>query len=127
MNEKGLYVADLVAGDQEKTNQQRSRINLTTSLAIRVLLDKCATVDEAAALLDSIDMHSDIGYSHHLAISDASGKSIVVEWVNNEMAVAESTLCTNHYICDTEKKGQAQWGEDSFRRLKLLAAHEKAT
>ncbi len=119
-NEKGLYVADLVAGDQDVTNQQTDRTDVTTTTAIRVLLDKAATTAEAVALLGQWDMHSDAGFAHHLAISDAQGHSVVVEWVDNEMVVAQTAICTNHYVADTRKKDSSLYFEDSHRRYDLL-------
>ena len=116
MNEKGLVVSDLVAGDHTKTNQKTGRTNLTTTSAIRVLLDKAANVEEALQLLESCDMHSDIDFSHHLAISDAKGKSVVVEWVDNKMLVEESPLCTNHYLAESRMKDYSIYSEDSHRR-----------
>ena len=116
MNEKGLVVADLVAGDHTKTAQHTGRPNITTTSAIRVLLDKAANVKEALALLESFDMHSDIDYSHHLAISDAAGGSVVVEWVDNKMLVAETPLCTNHYLAESRLKDYSIYSEDSHRR-----------
>ena len=120
INEKGLFVADLVAGDQDVTNQQTDRTDVTTTTAIRVLLDKAATTDEAVALLAQWDMHSDAGFSHHLAISDAEGHSVVVEWVDDEMVVAPTAICTNHYLADTRKKNTSLYFEDSHRRYDLL-------
>lgn len=119
-NEKGLFVADLVAGDQDVTNQQTDRTDVTTTTAIRVLLDKAATTDEAVALLAQWDMHSDAGFAHHLAISDAEGHSVVVEWVDDEMVVAPTAICTNHYLADTRKKNTSLYFEDSHRRYDLL-------
>ena len=116
MNEKGLVVADLVAGDHTKTDQHTGRTNVTTTSSIRVLLDKAANVEEALRLLESYDMHSDIDYSHHLAISDASGRSVVVEWVDNKMLVVESPLCTNHYLAESRMKDYSLYSEDSHRR-----------
>ncbi len=116
MNEKGLVIADLVAGDHTKTAQHTGRTNITTTSAIRVLLDKAANVKEALTLLESFDMHSDIDYSHHLAISDATGRSVVVEWVDDKMLVAESPLCTNHYLAESRLKDYSIYSEDSHRR-----------
>ena len=116
MNEKGLVVADLVAGDKTKTDQRTERADLTTTSSIRVLLDKAANVEEALRLLESYDMHSDIDYSHHLAISDATGRSVVVEWVDNKMLVIESPLCTNHYLAESRMKDYSLYSEDSHRR-----------
>jgi penicillin V acylase-like amidase (Ntn superfamily) len=81
-----------------------------------VLLDKAANVEEALKLLESCDMHSDIDFSHHLAISDAMGRSVVVEWVDNKMLVAESPLCTNHYLAESRLKDYSIYSEDSHRR-----------
>jgi len=105
MNEKGLVVADLMAGDDEETHQKTDKPDLTTTTAIRVLLDRAANVDEAIELLKQYDMNSSIGAAHHFAIADKSGKSAVVEYVNGEMLVAETNIVTNHYLADSPKKG----------------------
>ena len=52
--------------------------------AIRMILI-IVNVDEALALLEQYDMNSDIGTAHHYAIADASGRSVVVEYVDGEM------------------------------------------
>ena len=96
MNDQGLVVADLIAGDSEETRQQTEKPDLTTTTAIRLLLDKAADVDEAIALLGQYDMNSSIGSAHHLSIADAGGKSVVVEYVNDEMLVTETKEVTNH-------------------------------
>ena len=99
LNEKGLAVADLMAGDDAVTHQESGKPALTTTSAICYLLKNAATVDEALELLRGVDMHSDIGAAHHYAISDASGRSVVVEYVDNRMEVVESPAVTNHYLC----------------------------
>ena len=48
-------------------------------------------------------MHSDIGAAHHYAISDATGRSVVVEYVNNRMEVVESATVANHYLCEAKR------------------------
>ena len=100
INEKGLAVADLMAGDEAVTHQESGKPALTTTSAISYLLKNAATVDEALELLRGIDMHSDIGSAHHYAIADASGKSVVVEYVDNEIVVVDSPAVTNHYLCE---------------------------
>lgn len=121
MNEKGLVVADLMAGDKEETHQQTNKPDLTTTTAIRLLLDQAANVDEAVALLGRYDMNSSIGSAHHLSIADASGRSVVVEYVNGEMYVTETKIVTNHYLTDCEKKGVGS--EQSHIRFDTLAAY----
>ena len=100
INEKGLAVADLMAGDDAVTHQETGKPALTTTSAISYLLKNAATVDEALELLRGIDMHSDIGSAHHYAMADASGKSVVVEYVDNEFVVVDSPAAANHYLCE---------------------------
>ena len=121
MNEKGLMVADLMAGDKEQTHQQTEKPDLTTTTAIRLLLDQAATVDEAVVLLGQYDMNSSIGSAHHLSIADASGKSVVVEYVDGEMLVIETKVVTNHYLADCEKQGVGS--EQSHLRFNTLTAY----
>ncbi len=99
MNEKGLCIADLICGlKPDETHQTGKAGNLTTTSAIRLLLDKAADVDEAIELLSQYNMHASVGMSHHLAIADTSGKAVVVEYVNQEMKVIETNIVTNHAL-----------------------------
>lgn len=120
MNSEGLVVADLMAGDDEETHQQTSKTALTTTTAIRLLLDRAADVDEAIALLEQYDMNSSVGRAHHLSIADAHGKSVVVEYVDGRMLVTDTKVVTNHYLTDCEKQGVGS--EQSHQRYDTLAA-----
>ena len=66
-------------------------------------------------------MNSSIGSVHHLSIADASGKSVVVEYVDGKMLVTETKVVTNHYLADSEKQGVGS--EQSHLRFDALAAH----
>ena len=57
MNEKGLAVGVLLI-DTTPTNQNTKKVDITTTTAIRLMLDKAKNVDEALELLSSYDMHS---------------------------------------------------------------------
>ncbi len=118
MNEKGLMVADLIAGDKEETHQESEKPDVTTTLAIRLMLDQCATVDEAIELLNKYDMNSDIGAAHHYSIADATGKSVVVEYINGEMVVTKADVVTNHYLSNCDKQGIGS--EQSHDRYSVL-------
>ena len=114
-------VADLIAGDKEETHQQTAKPDLTTTTAIRLLLDKASNVDEAIALLAQYDMNSSIGSAHHFSIADAGGKSVVVEYVGGEMLVTETKVVTNHYLSDCDKQGVGS--EQSHVRFDTLSAY----
>ena len=122
MNEKGLVVADLMAGDNEETHQKTDRPDLTTTTAIRLLLDRAANVDEAIGLLGQYDMTSSIGSAHHFSIADASGRSVVVEYVDGEMLVTSTKVVTNHYLGEGPKQGIGS--EQSHVRYDTLSAFE---
>ncbi len=118
INEKGLCVADLIAGDNEVTRQNTEKPDLTTTSAIRLLLDRASNVEEALKLLEEYDMNSSIGMAHHLSISDKEGNSVVVEYVKGEMIVTETDTVTNHYLAEGEKFGVGN--EESHRRFEKI-------
>lgn len=78
VNEKGVSIAVLTL-DSEPTNQDTGREKITHSLAIRMVLDSCATTQEAVDLLSKYDMLAVNGRDYHLFINDASGDSRVLE------------------------------------------------
>ena len=117
INEKGLAIADLMAGDTIQTHQRTSKPDLTTTAAISYMLKNAANVDEALKLLKGIDMNSDIGSAHHYAIADASGRSVVVEYVDNKMVVTESPAVANHYLCEQKLNVGLTEGDDRYDRL----------
>ena len=98
MNEKGLCVADLMVSREEGVDQNTDKPDITITSALRLLLDKAANVDEAIALLSQYDMHFSLGRAQHFSISDATGRSVAVEWKNGEMVVTDTPVVTNFYL-----------------------------
>ncbi len=88
INEAGLAVGVLLI-DTEPTDQQTDKVDITTTTAIRMMLDGCATVDEAVALLERYDMHASANRCYHFQIADASGASVIVEYIGDEMSVLD--------------------------------------
>ena len=105
MNEKGLAVAVNMIEDEDIINQETDKPDLTTTTVVRLLLNKAATVDEAIELLKKYDVHSSMNLMVHFVLSDNTGKSVVVEYVNNEMQVIEDNVVTNFYLAEGEKYG----------------------
>lgn len=117
INEKGFAIADLMAGDNVETHQNTSKPDLTTTAAIPYMLKNAANVDEALKLLEGIDMHSDIGSAHHYAMADATGKRVVVEYVDNKMVVVESPAVANHYLCQQKLNAGLDEGDNRYTTL----------
>lgn len=118
MNEKGLCIADLMAGDGEVTHQDTDKPDITTTAAIRLILDHAASVDEATNLLGQYDMNSSIDSAHHFAIADSTGRSVVVEYIGGEMVVTDTNIVTNFYLSPGEKYGVGS--EESVSRFNTL-------
>jgi len=118
MNEKGLCVAVLMIEDRPGFDQQSEKNNLTTTTAVRLLLDKTATVEEAVELLETYDLLASAGMMIHFAIADASGRSVAVEYIDNEMNVIETPIVTNFYLTEGEKYGVGT--EESKLRYQIL-------
>ena len=87
--------------DTKPTNQNTKKLDITTTTAIRMMLDKAKNVDEALELLSSYHMHSSANSCYHFQICDASGKSVVVEYVDNEMKVVypdKNYQCATNFL-----------------------------
>ncbi len=105
MNEKGLCVSVNMIEDGDTIRQETEKTDVTTTTAIRLLLDRAATVEEALSLLEQYDLHSSMSFMVHFAIADASGRSVAVEYVDNGMVVIETPVLTNFYLAEGEKHG----------------------
>lgn len=121
LNEKGLAVGVLLI-DTEPTDQQTDKPDITTTTAIRLLLDRAATVDEALALLSQYDMHASANSCYHFQIADASGRAVVVEYIGDTMNVVESPRATNFLLTP----GDWDFGTGQDRFEALTAAMEAA-
>ncbi len=89
MNEKGLTVA-LLAVPEVQIKNDSSKITLNTTTTIRLILDKASNVDEAIELLRKYNIYfSGDVYCHYL-IADSTGKSVIIEYYDNEIQVIET-------------------------------------
>lgn len=119
VNEKGLSVGVLLI-DTESTHQQTDKVDITTTSAIRMLLDRAATVEEAVAMLEQYDMHASANSCYHFHIADANGGSVVVEYVDNVMSVIDSDAATNFLL--TPGEYDFGGGQDRFEILESTLA-----
>ncbi len=101
VNEKGVSIAVLTL-DSEPVHQNTGKPVISTSLAIRLVLDRAATTEEAVELLRSYDMVASAGRDYHFYITDASGDGRVIEYDINgeprELIDTPSEAVTNFFI-----------------------------
>lgn len=105
MNEAGLAVSVNMIQDSAAIEQNTEKPDITTTTAIRLLLDKAGNVEEALELLGQYDLHGSMGMMIHFAIADSTGRSVAVEYVDNEMIITETPVLTNFYLTEGEKQG----------------------
>jgi penicillin V acylase-like amidase (Ntn superfamily) len=101
MNQYGVAVADMsVRGVKAPFDPDKP--SLIHSLAMRLILDYAKNTEEAVELLKRYNVHF-VGETCHLMIADASGKSLVVEFIDGELKATPTEenwqVCTNHQIC----------------------------
>ena len=128
INEKGLAVGVLQL-QAPATAQDNGKPDVGTTLAIRAMLDKCATVDEAVEWLKGVDMYAAAKGCYHFQIADATGKSVVVSYVDNEMIITEKEngfiAATNFYLHDVPFEYDAQ-GLDRYEILEKTLTEKES-
>ena len=118
MNEKGLCVSVNMIQDNATISQDTGKPDITTTTAIRLMLDKAATTEEALDLLRQYDLHASMNYMVHFAIADSEGNSVAVEYIDNEMIVTRTPVLTNFYLAEGEKNGVGT--QQSHTRFEIL-------
>lgn len=125
MNEQGLCLSVNMIQDSSTINQNTEKPDITTTTAIRLLLDKAANVEEAIDLLKRYDLHSSMGMMVHFALADSTGKSVVVEYVDNKIIVTDTPVVTNFYLAQGEMYGIGT--SQSHARYKILNSQLEIT
>lgn len=88
VNEKGVAMA-LLAVPQVQIDNDENKVTLNTTTAIRLVLDKAATVDEAVELLRNYNIYFSADVNCHYLIADAAGRSVIVEYWDGKLQTVE--------------------------------------
>ena len=110
INEKGLCTS-IMALPKQASQQDTPKHDVGTTIIMRLWLDRCATVSEALALLETVDVRHDaaVGSGYHYMLADAGGDCAVVEFDKEDgwktMIVrkdpeAKYMLVTNHLLSE---------------------------
>ena len=108
MNEKGLCIS-IMALPKQPAWQDTGKPIAGTSILMRLILDRCATVDEALALVESVDVRHDqtAGGGYHYLVADAAGNCAAIEFdlfdgwktmILRKSPEQNSMLMTNHLL-----------------------------
>ncbi len=118
INEKGLYVS--IQRVDIKEGEQPARFPAGSSMLLRHMLDDCANVDEAVRKTETGILVPEDWQDCHFMVSDASGRSLVIESRNSMISVIPSDVCTNFYLASDDM-------EDSYRNGELREEAVKMT
>ncbi len=106
LNEMGVSIAVLTL-DSKPTRRHTGKPALSTPLAIRLVLDRAATTQEAVDLLSHYDMYATNGRDYHFYITDAEGDGRIVEYdcdsTKRPMVVTPTRSVTNFFIMHNDK------------------------
>ena len=120
MNEYGVAVSDMTVKNV-RTPDDPAKPNIIHSAAMRLILDYAKTTDEAVELLKQYNIHF-VAETCHLMIADATGKSVVVEFIDGQLRPTTTheswQICTNHEICGKSEAENCK----SCGRYKLASA-----
>ena len=126
INEDGFAIGVLSLNEAPTMQDNPTKKNINTTVAIRLLLDNASTVDEAIALLDQYNMrmfNTDDKHNYHYLMADAKGDFAIVEYTRNpseqfptRMEVLrhnDNLRCvTNFYVSPTMAGTNDGWGSD---------------
>ena len=98
VNEKGVscgiymsYQGDRIQDEGEEyqyevvaTNQDTDKPDITSTTMLRMVLDYADSVESAVEMIKKYDLHDSASTSFHYMIADASGKSAILEWVEQD-------------------------------------------
>lgn len=112
------------AAEAQRTAPGKTPLNFTA--AIRLLLDRAASVKDAVRLLGEYDLCiPGGGQLFHFAMADRSGESVVAEFIGGKMFITATPAVTNFYLTPNEVSGTDKYGigtDQSVERYKTLLA-----
>ena len=124
VNEDGFAIG-VLALNETPAKQERNKTPISTTVAMRMLLDRASTVKEALDMLDEYDinMESTGRSSYHFFMADATGDYAIVEYtydgVHENPCIRETlrgndTLrcVTNFYVSPTMVGTTDGWGSN---------------
>lgn len=113
MNEKGLAMG------YNFINRRGTGDGFLCNMIGRIILETCANVEEAIALLKEIPHRISFSY----ALIDPNGEAYIVEASPRNVIARKSTISTNHFEVLAEENRYRM--EDSIRRQEKLKGEEK--
>ena len=108
INEKGLCTS-IMALPKQPSRQDTEKHDVGTTVIMRLFLDRCATVQEALDLLETVDVRNDeaVNSGYHYMVADAGGDCAIIEFdkedgwktmILRKDPAENAMLVTNHLL-----------------------------
>ena len=99
MNEQGLAIGMMALSTADGPDDPQKQ-TVGSLMIIRLMLDQAKDVDEAIALFEKVNIDFQGGPPLHYFITDRSGRSVVVEFVDQKLSVLpnSSTLAGGNQL-----------------------------
>ena len=125
MNAKGVAIAAVFI-PQAEAPYDPSKIKINQLIAMRLVLDKAASVAEAINLLGQHNIFFEVGAFVQYHIADASGRSVIVGFASGEIKITEVTepyqVCANFAAYNPEiRAGVCEFERHDKAKAKLEA------
>ena len=127
MNEKGLYIEANMRDEQPKetgisistgTNPD-ANVSLSFPALVRYLGERCATVDEALELANSLNVYGmsngKVNWGGGYLMADATGHYGILELVDNKLIWTDGQNCQANFYINDEYKDKAILGSGTGR------------
>lgn len=129
INEDGFAIGVLSLNEPPTTQTDATKKNISTTVAIRMLLDRASTVKQAVQMLQQYNMrmkNTDNKHNYHFFMADATGDYAIVEYTRDpsnpgdslptrmEVLTGNDTLrcVTNFYVSPTMVGTNDGWGSN---------------
>ena len=127
MNDQGLFVGIAMVSPVD-IPEDPDQETLTGVQMVRRLLDTCATVPEALALVHRYNVDFFPGPHLHFLVADKSGESLVVEFTETGVQTVQSTgyACATNFVMNEAEKDEWVGRCHRFDTLREAAAEDGA-
>jgi hypothetical protein len=125
MNEYGLTIG-MAAVNESVAGYDPSKPTIDSLSIIREVLDHASTTDEAVTIFSQYNIDFTGGPPIHYLIADSRGQSVLIEYIDSQMAVLPNEyawhLATNHLLANGIKVGGSSGWRYDLLEERLTAA-----
>ncbi len=124
MNEKGLFAA-VSKRDGAPTRQRTGKPAASTTVLLRLALDRAGSVGEAIALFAAYDMQSAAEHDFQFQLADATGRAAVVAYADGVMRVRDAAMTAETPDADAARaalvRAALAYRDDTLTRTDAMA------